>query len=439
MQIEPNMAQDSSKVEAHDTTEASATNVESKSTEDVIVMKPKFYYIKKLFMPWKWKKKKKSDKFNAISNVLERKMSTRLSKDQLIVMGLIPQEDTLNPDKENPCFDEDLELRQESVSMFVKNMHEESSMQEREVDRSWVSEIGVIPPPDMFSPSSSKDPRLASRVTIMGVGEGLDLSDASLCEKIEQLSQEQDINISDNLNLPVEAINKEAIVQNNFTNKRKPKLVDVVKLAIEEDKNKLVLEVNNQNSDSGRKSNDINENVKNDDCDDERSQNVSIVSATKRKLSEISEGSNPAPRPPLKEKPSNLNSPKTLEEWQERRERIGKNLERRLSSRPSAEELKERNLIPKMSKDEKEEIKRRISIKLERRLSIRPTETDLKNRNILRQETSEESKQKQEETKNILQRKLSIRPSVAELQKRKILKFSEYIEVSIFYKQFCHE
>merc|ERR1712098_385723 len=308
----------------------------------------------------------------------------------------------------------------------------------REGDRSWMGEIGVIPPPDMGSPSSSKDPRLSSRVdprltsrvTIMGVGEGLDLSDASICEKIEQLSQEQNENISENITLPVEAINKDAIVQNNVTNKHKPKLVDVVKLAIE--KNKLVLEVNNQNSDasSSKNSNKIHENVKNENCDDdERSQNLSVVSATKRKLSEITDGSNPSHRPPLKEKPSNLNSPKTLEEWQDRRERIGKNLERRLSSRPSAEELKERNLIPKMSTAEKDEIKRRISIKLERRLPIRPTETDLKNRNILRQETSDESKQKQEETKNILQRKLSIRPSVAELQRRKILKFSEYIEV----------
>ena len=96
---------------------------------------------------------------------------------------------------------------------------------------------------------------------------------------------------------------------------------------------------------------------------------------------------------------------------------------------PKAEEMRERNIIPKLSRDEKEDIKRRISIKLERRLPIRPTESDLKNRNILRQESAEESKQKHEETKHMLQRKLSIRPSVAELKRRKILKFSEYIEV----------
>jgi len=53
------MAQDSSKVEAHDTTEASATNVESKSTEDVIVMKPKFYYIKKTFHALEMEKEEK--------------------------------------------------------------------------------------------------------------------------------------------------------------------------------------------------------------------------------------------------------------------------------------------------------------------------------------------------------------------------------------------
>ena len=140
-----------------------------------------------------------------------------------------------------------------------------------------------------------------------------------------------------------------------------------------------------------------------------------MVSSVKRKFSSQAQENSPLPpRPPLKEKPANICCQTAQEEWREKRERIGRSLERRLSTRPSAEELRDRNLIPKLSREEKEDIKRRISVKLERRLSIRPTETDLKNRNILKLESSEQAKQKQEETKTILQRKLSIRPSVSQ-------------------------
>jgi len=135
-------------------------------------------------------------------------------------------------------------------------------------------------------------------------------------------------------------------------------------------------------------------------------------------------------RPPLKELvDKNLFHEIGQEEWNERKNRIGKHLERRLTSRPSAEELVERNLLPNISEREKEELKRRISIKLERRLSIRPTESDLTERNILKSETLEQTRLKHEETKVFLQRQLSIRPTVTELRKRKILKFSEFVDV----------
>ena len=395
------------------------SNAEAKpSSEAVIGFKPKFYYLKKLFMPWKWKKKKKSEKFKAISSVLERKMSTRISKDQLIEMGLIPSPAAAASDGDtdrdnNLCFDEAEQSRLESVSMFVRNLHDDSRAEDKAADRSWVSEVGVIPPPEMFSPGTSAASKLASRVSVMGGGEGLDLSDPNLGDKLEEISAGEN-------ERPVEATNTNLNLDHNqemSKSDKPPKILSVVKLALEQQNNKLVLEVNNSHDDS---ENATSEPMNCDpDLGDEAAVGTKSVSSSKKD----------APRPPLKEKPTNVNSPKTLEEWRERREKIGKSLERRLSARPSAEELRERNLIPKMSREEKEEIKRRISVKLERRLSIRPTEADLKNRNILRQDSCEESKQKQEETKNILQRKLSIRPSVAELKRRKILNFSEYIEV----------
>uniref|UniRef100_A0A665W5J7 Phosphatase and actin regulator n=1 Tax=Echeneis naucrates TaxID=173247 RepID=A0A665W5J7_ECHNA len=47
----------------------------------------------KLFKPWKWRKKKSSDKFQDLSKVLERKISTRQTREELIRKGvLIPDQ-----------------------------------------------------------------------------------------------------------------------------------------------------------------------------------------------------------------------------------------------------------------------------------------------------------------------------------------------------------
>merc|ERR1719427_2619649 len=66
-------------------------------------------------MPWKWKKKKKSDKFKAISKTLERKISVRISKDQLVEVGLyhpVTEDAVISPmaggaNEDNLCYDGD--------------------------------------------------------------------------------------------------------------------------------------------------------------------------------------------------------------------------------------------------------------------------------------------------------------------------------------------
>ncbi|XP_070833675.1 phosphatase and actin regulator 2 isoform X1 [Chaetodon trifascialis] len=57
----------------------------------------------KLFKPWKWRKKKTSDKFQDLSKVLERKISTRQTREELIRKGvLIPdQEETISRENLN--------------------------------------------------------------------------------------------------------------------------------------------------------------------------------------------------------------------------------------------------------------------------------------------------------------------------------------------------
>ncbi|MEQ2299868.1 hypothetical protein AMECASPLE_019345, partial [Ameca splendens] len=50
----------------------------------------KFATLGRLFKPWKWRKKK-SEKFKQTSAVLERKMSTRQSREELIKKGLLKE------------------------------------------------------------------------------------------------------------------------------------------------------------------------------------------------------------------------------------------------------------------------------------------------------------------------------------------------------------
>ncbi|XP_029541117.1 phosphatase and actin regulator 2 isoform X4 [Oncorhynchus nerka] len=64
--------------------------------------KGKLSTIGKIFKPWKWRKKKTSDKFQDLSKVLERKISTRQSREELIRRGV------LIPDQEEPVNSENL-------------------------------------------------------------------------------------------------------------------------------------------------------------------------------------------------------------------------------------------------------------------------------------------------------------------------------------------
>lgn len=107
-----------------------------------------------------------------------------------------------------------------------------------------------------------------------------------------------------------------------------------------------------------------------------------------------------------------------------------------------------RNILPVQSENERQSEKEAIGARLIRRLSMRPTQEELEERNILKsiifhfyflqlvltvyileQSPAEEKKQK-EEKKRFLLRKLSFRPTVEELKEKKIIRFNDYIEVT---------
>ncbi|XP_028836627.1 phosphatase and actin regulator 4B isoform X3 [Denticeps clupeoides] len=121
----------------------------------------------------------------------------------------------------------------------------------------------------------------------------------------------------------------------------------------------------------------------------------------------------------------------------------------KLSSRPSAPDRQqterpardrglvvERSARPEhmglswQSKEQWEAIRTQIGTALTRRLSQRPTAEELEQRNILQPKNQADRQAEVREIKRRLTRKLSQRPTVAELQARKILRFHEYVEVT---------
>ncbi|XP_062337627.1 phosphatase and actin regulator 1-like isoform X2 [Osmerus eperlanus] len=103
----------------------------------------------------------------------------------------------------------------------------------------------------------------------------------------------------------------------------------------------------------------------------------------------------------------------------------------KLSNRPSKRELEEKNILPMQTDEEKLQSRQQIGTKLTRRLSQRPTAEELEQRNILKPRNEQEELEEKREIKRRLTRKLSQRPTVEELRQAKILiRFSDYVDVS---------
>ncbi|XP_059364127.1 phosphatase and actin regulator 4B-like isoform X1 [Carassius carassius] len=110
----------------------------------------------------------------------------------------------------------------------------------------------------------------------------------------------------------------------------------------------------------------------------------------------------------------------------------------KLSSRPSAPDRQAPERQAKVehmglswqSREQWEAIRTQIGTALTRRLSQRPSAEELKQRNILQPKNEADRQAEVREIKRRLTRKLSERPTVAELQARKILRFHEYVEVT---------
>ncbi|XP_063747715.1 phosphatase and actin regulator 1 isoform X2 [Eleginops maclovinus] len=103
----------------------------------------------------------------------------------------------------------------------------------------------------------------------------------------------------------------------------------------------------------------------------------------------------------------------------------------KLSNRPTKRDLEDKNILPMQSDQERYESRQQTATKLTRRLSQRPTAEELEQRNILKPRNDLEEQEEKREIKKHLSKKLSQRPTVEELREAKILiRFSDYVEVA---------
>ena len=117
-------------------------------------------------------------------------------------------------------------------------------------------------------------------------------------------------------------------------------------------------------------------------------------------------------------------------------------LSMKLQQRPGKQELIDRNILYQVTEEERKHERNIIGAKLIRRLSLRPTPEELEERNILKSRSTtlkyfprhkyfslckyfseldnESMRNDREEKKRYLLRKLSFRPTVEELKNRKV-------------------
>ncbi|XP_026134238.1 phosphatase and actin regulator 2-like isoform X4 [Carassius auratus] len=433
--------------------------------------KGKLSSIGKIFKPWKWRKKRTSDKFQDLSKVLERKISTRQTREELIKKGV------LIPDQDDPLNTETLNGNAvpSGVTEKVKvDIETPELVPEEKADLAAVAED-----PEAKS-STPKKTAGTSKSSSQASGQ----SSSSTCSKAPKNS---------NLELtaaqpkpakktepsrsprPSSKTSSETVESSSKKDQKKKEVTSGVEKAeetspnekssshllessAEKDKgpsyvNPTTEETSCTESSNGLSSDTLGQSVSTEGETEkeravadqpqrivgteegERRQNVNVespqVSIIPDSIQENQGNDSDSDGPILykddeEEDEDDEYTSSSLASKIRRKDTLAI----KLGNRPSKKELEEKNILPRTSETERQELRQQIGSKLVRRLSQRPTTEELEQRNILKQKNEEEEQEAKQEIKRRLSRKLSVRPTVAELVARRILRFNEYVEVT---------
>ncbi|XP_043916022.1 phosphatase and actin regulator 2-like isoform X2 [Protopterus annectens] len=459
---------------------ASVTNTEEQtpgSHTPSLKRRGKLSSLGKIFKPWKWRKKKTSEKFRETSAVLERKISTRQSREELIRRGVL---------KEIADQDGDITINQETLNGHTVSINVEPVAEVKTIEN--IAENGSTSiPPTVFeekaeskqatsshpkkttsskttsqSPSqssssrskASKD-RTASKVTTSEHSKvskeadkqpepaALRIPDAlpvtSVSGQEPQLEKKevpkQLLNEQQNLlpSLPQDLQNHLGSLPNTpdstCTSKPAPNTEQCLSPQAEQQKHWKAnsgSEGNTSSLDGSAEEKTPSESKSHVFIGDCPSISVIPDDESKRSFTSDSDSDGPVLYTDDDEDDDDESYTEGSLACKIRRRDT---LAIKLGNRPSKKELEDKNILPCTSEEERQELRQQIGTKLVRRLSQRPTTEELEQRNILKQKNEAEEQEVMKEIKRQLSRKLSVRPTVAELQARRILRFNEYVEV----------
>ncbi|XP_055018552.1 phosphatase and actin regulator 2 isoform X2 [Boleophthalmus pectinirostris] len=449
----------------------SATNTPNGSRQQ----RGKLSSLGKIFKPWKWRKKKTSDKFQDLSKVLERKISTRQTREELIKKGV------LIPDQDEPVSNENLNghatssVTSEEVKVDIESPDAQRQEQavapvdnteDRTAKSSQPKKTGTTTKTTSNSTSSprSKDSGTTARAsgTDVKVNRKSDSSSSSGPHKTQ--GQKADSKSSD----PKPAVSKNS---EGKETKVVPKSVQTAPSSVEETQNAVEAEANaaspyvnpatedtsftekdTENSSQAEKESQeggqTGEEERTGEGEPAPQNSPSSVGGQSEKQQSLSVNTEHPEvtvipdRPRSQTSDSDSDGPILYRDDDEEEDdeytnsSLANKIRRRdtlnikLGNRPSKKELEEKNILPRSSETERQELRQQIGSKLVRRLSQRPTTEELEQRNILKQKNEAEEQEAKQEIKRRLSRKLSVRPTVAELVARRILRFNEYVEVT---------
>ncbi|XP_072575520.1 phosphatase and actin regulator 2 isoform X6 [Vulpes vulpes] len=421
--------------------------------------KGKLSTIGKIFKPWKWRKKKTSDKFRETSAVLERKISTRQSREELIRRGVLKElpdqagsshskkatgskssaspstsstssrprasKETLSSktgtvgitkgkkktgkqptsrSSSDATTSGTSDLKGESSETRVESLKSEQTVSGTDEQTTGKSKSAVPPPPVAPPPRPPSPPlpheeqsTVASDSPVVLVSNGADVPVPAL-DPSQLLWTEEPTNrttVLSGTGLSVSRENAKCLTTKDEPGKVASQLLPP-QLMGESSGSFSALEDEGQREYQANDSDSDGPVLYTDDDDDEED--------------EDEDGSGES----------------ALASKIRRRDTLAI----KLGNRPSKKELEDKNILQRTSEEERQEIRQQIGTKLVRRLSQRPTTEELEQRNILKQKNEEEEQEAKMELKRRLSRKLSLRPTVAELQARRILRFNEYVEVT---------
>uniref|UniRef100_A0A1A7Y7E2 Phosphatase and actin regulator n=1 Tax=Iconisemion striatum TaxID=60296 RepID=A0A1A7Y7E2_9TELE len=446
----------------------------------------------KIFKPWKWRKKKTSDKFQDLSKVLERKISTRQTREELIKKGvLIPEQDepisseNLNGHATSSLTPEEVKVDIETPETLIKDQSTETaSTQDKTAKTSNAKKAGCTTKSTLVSTSTprSRGPKDAA-ASAKPNGTNAKARDTANPSSVPHKDSTEISNQPGELkssqlssdNKPVSSKASGSTAEGSRAGSQPDKSAPNGSTSAEEthkglaadstvqspvpnvaaeDTSITVGETDNGTQEEKRKVTEGEEggdvkrkgetcgkekSLRSEEGDSEKPPGLSV----KTEQAEVtiipdrprdSQTSDSDSDGPILYRSEGEDEEEDEDEYTN--SSLASKIRRRdtlnikLGNRPSKKELEEKNILPRSSEMERHELRQQIGCALVRRLSQRPTTEELEQRNILKQKNEEEEKEARREIKRKLTRKLSLRPTVAELVARRILRFNEYVEVT---------